>query len=77
MGSLSTYCQVNHGLVGGGGGYREPPPPGYPCMCSRSSPWAARDVLFQLEGCLGRASIRTTLWIHFVHRHVQDMIVVL
>ena len=46
-------------------------------MYRTSFHWAARDVACPVEGFLGRASIQTALWVHFVPFHVQDMIGVL
>ena len=30
-----------------------------------------------VEGCLGGASNRTNLWVHFAHLHAQDTIIIL
>ena len=30
-----------------------------------------------MEGCPGRAATRTAMWVHFLHRHVRDTMVVL
>ena len=32
---------------------------------------------FLVEGCPGRAAMRTAMWIHFMHRHIQNTVVIL
>ena len=34
-------------------------------------------LIFPVEGFQGRASIQSALWVHFVHRHVRDIILLL
>ena len=54
-----------------------PPPPPYPRLYRVSFPRAARLVKCPVEGCEGRAPTFANLRIHFVHRHVRDMIVIM
>ena len=30
-----------------------------------------------MEGCPGRVAMRTAMWVHFVHRHILDTVVIL
>ena len=63
---------------GGPGRYPYPPPP--PAETRKwwiSFTWVAREVVWTVEGCLGRSLIRTALRVHFMQHHVWDTIVVL
>ena len=42
-----------------------------------SFPRAARSIRCPVEVCEGQETTRTNLWIHFVHRHVRDTIVMM
>ena len=39
---------------------------------AKGGPWS-----FPVEGCPGRAAKRTAIWVHFLHRHVLDTMVIL
>ena len=30
-----------------------------------------------IEGCTGRAAMRTEMWVHFFHRHIRDNVIIL
>ena len=34
-------------------------------------------LIFPVEGCLGRATTRMAIRVHFLHRHVLDTVVIL
>ena len=42
-----------------------------------SLPRAAGSIGFPVGDCEGQATMRTNLWIHFVHFHVQDTVVIM
>ena len=42
-----------------------------------SFPWTACDIAFPVGVCPGRSSSWSALWVHFVHLHMQDTLVVL
>ena len=58
-----------------------PPPPFFSPTESNtyhvSFPKSDGFMVCPVEGCQGRAVVRTNLWVHFVHRHVKDAVVIL
>ena len=79
VGSLLTHRQIQHGVVRGDqGGAPPPPPPPREAQTYRVSfPKHLSRLRCLLEGCLGGASSRTNLRIHFAHRHVRYVIMIL
>ena len=39
---------------------------------TKGGPW-----ICPFEGCPGLAATRTAMWVYFLHRHVQDTVVIL
>ena len=60
--------------IGGTGGT---PPPGEAQIYRVYFPEHMLQIWFLVEGCLGGASNKTNLWVHFVHLHTQYTIVIL
>ena len=75
-GSLDTHHNSQNG-VRQGGFERDPPPPAEPRVYRISIPREAFDIAYPVEGCPWRANIRIALQNYFLHRHMQDMLVVL
>ena len=77
-GYLATHQKVQH-MVGRGDlrGNPHPPYPGYPRMYMVSFSQVECDMARPVEGCLGRASIWTALWVHFLQCHMWYNIVAL
>ena len=79
MGSLLMHRQSKQG-VGRGDQGRAPPPPPSPGEAQTyrvSFPKRLSRLRCPVERCLGGVLSRTNLWIYFLHRHVQDTIVIL
>ena len=79
-GYLAYHRQAQHGVARGD--LKDPPPP-HPHppyedrTCQISFLRAARDTAFPVGGCPGRSMRRSTLRLHFLHRHVRDTVVIL
>ena len=63
--------------MGRGGFERDPPPPADPQAYRISNPREAFDIACPVEGYPGRAMVRIAIQNYFLHRHMQDMLVVL
>ena len=59
------------------GGAPNPPPPGEAQTYRVSLPKRLLQLRSPVEGCLGGASNRTNLWVHFAHRQAREIIVIL
>ena len=75
--SLLSHRQSQHRVGSGwGGGGQHPPPHTHTIQEGPDLPVILPKTLVAApipgSGCLGGASSRTNLWIHFAHRHVQD-----
>ena len=49
----------------------------YPMLYMASFPRETRSIGCPVGDFEGRATMRTNFWIHFIHHHVQDAMVVL
>ena len=52
-------------------------PGGDPRTYNMAFPTVGWAMNFPVEGFLGRAVTRTAMWVHFLHRHVQDIVIIL
>ena len=75
-GSLTAHFQSQHG-VGRGPHWDITPPLVDPHINRVSLPNMAGLLGGPFKGCMGREMIRINLWIHFVHLHVQEMIIIM
>ena len=77
-GSLLMHCQSKN-VVGWGeqGGLPPPPPPRGGLNLSGLLPQNYAMTLVPRRGVSGGATNRTNLWVHFVHRHVRYIIMIL
>ena len=76
-GSLLTHPQSQHGMGQWEQGGVTPTPPGEAQAYRASFPKLLARLRCPVKGCLGGATNRTNLWVHFVHRHIRDTIVIL
>ena len=71
------HRQMQHGLIRSISWETPLLPPTDPKTYHVSFPSADQSLTCPVERCQGRAKKRTNLWIHFLHRHVQDAVVIL
>ena len=77
-GSLASYRQAHHWVSLGDLKYTPHPyPRDDPSIYRISFPYKSRNISCLVGGFPRRASIRSALLVHFLHRHVWDMLVVL
>ena len=78
-GSLVMHCQTQHGMARGGLGPEgdEADRGDEPRTYRMAFPAKAGPRPCPVEGCIGRASTRAAVKVHFWHRHVRDTVVIL
>ena len=78
-GSLVTYCQNQHGVAKGGLGPEGDEAAGGddPRTYSMAFNAKAGTRPCQVKGCSSQASTRTATRVHFWHRHIRDIMVIL
>ena len=74
--SLTAQHQSQNG-IGRGPQWENIPLPADPLINRASLPNMVGSVGCPVKGCRGRVTGRTNLRIHFVYRHMQDMIVIM
>ena len=78
VGSLSSHLMTKHGRAAGRQRQCTTPAAGRGSQSYRMSFTAkGGPQKYPMEGCMGRVATRTTMRVHFVHRHVLDTVVIL
>ena len=76
-GDLPSHIPAQHGVAQNNLRDTPPHPLDEPMNYRASLLRTSCDIYFPVGGCSGRALIQSTLRIHFLHRHVQEALVVL
>ena len=75
---LAVHLQIQHGKeMGGRQHWVTTPPGGESCTYMMPPPTTGRPRNCPVEGCIGRAAIRTAMQVHLFHWHVQDTVIIL
>ena len=78
MGSMALHLQTQHGKsTGGRRNWCNMPPGGEPRIYKMAFPATGGARNYLVEGCRGRAATWTEIRVHFLHRHVQDTVIIL
>ena len=76
--SLAGHMQTQHGREAEGRHIWEATNPSeQPCTYRMAFLTARRPRNCPVEGCTGRAAMRTAMQIHCFHRHVRDTVIIL
>ena len=77
-GSLTSHLMTQHGRVAETRRlWRTPDAGAGPRTFQMNNPAKGGPWSCPVEGCLGRVATRTAMWVHFLHRHVLDTVVIL
>ena len=78
LGSLEDHLQMQYGKAMGGRRHWGTTPPGRDQHTYNMALSTSGDLRnCPVEGCWGRAAMRTKMQVHFFHRHVQDTVIIL
>ena len=78
LGSLAFHLQTQHGKESGMRRHWETTySGGEPYIYRMAFPTARVPRNLPVKGCLVRAETRATMRVHFFHRHVRDIIIIL
>ena len=78
LGSLARHMQTQYGRAAEGeSSWSATSPVEEPLMYRMAFPTVGGPRNFPVEVFLGFAVMRTAMWVHFIHWHVQDTMVIL
>ena len=78
FGSLAVHLKTQHGEANGGRQHwGTTHPGGDPRTYNIDFPTAGGPKNCPVKGCWGQLATRTEIWVHFLHRNVQDIVIIL